>query len=94
MKQENPITSSITSTEFRALIQTLWKHAPHIRIHVRLLGRVRERNFFPILHITGSGAIIIQAGDKMKHLSIGNTIQFEIEGQFQGIKPHSHYNLK
>lgn len=94
MTQENLTSSTITSTEFRAFIQTLWEHAPHIRIRVRPLGQMWQKNFSPILHLTPSGAIFLQDGDEMKHLSIGNIIQFEIEAQFQGIKPHSHYNIR
>ena len=93
MTQDNLTTSTMTPTEFRTLIQTLWEHAPHLRIRVRPLGQMWQKNFFPILHVIGSGAIIIQDGDEMKHLSISNIIQFEIEGQ-QGLKPHSHYNIK
>lgn len=94
MTQENLTTSTISPTEFRAFIQTLWEHAPHIRIRVRPLGQMWQKNFSPIVHVTGSGAIIIQDGDEMKHLSVADIIQFEIEGQFQGIKPLSHYNIK
>jgi hypothetical protein len=84
----------MTSTEFKAFIQTLWDRAPRIRIRIRPLGQMWQRHFSPILHLTGSGAIILQDGDEMKHVSLSNIMQFEIENQFQGMKPNNHYDVK
>jgi hypothetical protein len=94
MTKNDLTTPVVTSPEFRALIKTLWEHAPHIRIRVRLLGKLWQRHFSRILHVTASGAIILQDGDEMKHISIDNVVQFEIESQFQGLKPNNHYDVK
>lgn len=84
----------MTVGEFKAFIQTLWEHAPDIRIRVRPLGQMWLKSFSPIIHLTASGAIVIQDGDEMKYISIANVMQFEIETQFQTVKPHSHYHVK
>ena len=93
MIQETLTTGTITTAEFHALLSRL-QHDLLMRIRVRPIGQMWHRSFSPVLRVVDTGAILMQDGDEMTRIQINNIIQFEIEGQFHGMKPNSHYNFK
>jgi hypothetical protein len=58
------------------------------------MGKMWDRNFLQIVHITGGNAIVLHGSDQMKQVSITEVIQFELETKFQDFMPNNHYTVE
>jgi hypothetical protein len=85
---------AISTLEFKRIVFDIWEHAPATRIRVRVMGQLWMKNYVQIVHITGSNAMIVQDKDQMKHVSINDVAEFEVEAKFQDFNPHNHYQVK
>ena len=84
---------ALTTSEFKRIMLELWEHSPQTRVRFRLMGKMWNANFLQVIHITSGDAIIVQEKDKMKHISIREVIQSELDGKFRDLKPHFHYKV-
>lgn len=84
----------ITPLDFKRILFELWEHSPQTKIRLRVMGKMWDRNFLQVVHITGGDAIILHGSDHMKQVSINDIVQFELETKFQDFKPNNHYTVE
>lgn len=84
----------ITPLEFKRILFELWEHSPQTKIRLRAMGKMWDRNFLQVVHITGGDAIILHGSDQMKQVSINDIVQFELETKFQDFRPNNHYTVE
>lgn len=84
----------ITPLDFKRILFELWEHSPQTKIRLRVIGKMWDRNFLQVVHITGGDAIILHGSDQMKQVSINDIVQFELETKFQDFRPNNHYTVE
>ncbi len=84
----------ITPLDFKRILFELWEHSPQTKIRLRVMGKMWDRNFLQVVHITGGDAIILHGSDQMKQVSINDIVQFELETKFQDFKPNNHCTVE
>ena len=84
----------ITPLDFKRILFELWEHSPQTKIRLRVMGKMWDRNFLQVVHITGGDAIILHGSDEMKQVSINDIVQFELETKFQDFRPNNHYTVE
>lgn len=84
----------ITPLDFKRILFELWEHSPQTKIRLRVMGKMWDRNFLQVVHITGGDAIILHGSDQMKQVSINDIVQFELETKFQDFRPNNHYTVE